>query len=293
MRTSLRFSAAAAAATLLLGGLSACNDDSDKGAEPSSKNTIFQKSGDDDSSDAASEGAGDDATAGLTEGQSLTKDEVLAIMKASSSTLTTAHVQMDMDVSANGQKSKMTAEGDLRAKPLAEALTMDLGSGMTMEMRLVGNAMYMKAAMLPSKDKWIKMDLSDLGAMGLGSLTDSLADPMAMAEKSAKHIKTATYVGEEDLAGGTAKHYRMTVDVDGLLKEMKIPSTGGVQTPKSATQEFWLDEQGRVVKMTQDMAPLETMTMTMSDFGKKVDIKAPPASQVVDKDQAGLGGLGG
>ena len=139
----------------------------------------------------------------------------------------------------------------------------------------------------------MRMRLADLGSMGMSSLTDSLTDPTAMAQKAAKYLQDATYVGEEDVDGTSTRHYQMTVDVAGLLKEMKVPSVPGTDMPKSAKQDFWIDDEGRVVKMVQDMSPMQTTTMTMSDFGKKVDVEAPPESQVVDMKDAGMGGATG
>jgi lipoprotein LprA len=290
MRTSLRTTAAAALATFLLGGLSACGDDKKDDAD--SKPTIFSSAGaSEDGSDA--EGGGDESSGeeAPAVGASLTKDEITDLIKESSGAITTARVHMEMDIDTAGQKVRVVADGDMQTKPLAQSMTMDMG-GMTMEMRMVDETMYMKSPMFPG-GKWIRVRLDDLGQLGMGALSEGLTNPMAMAEQYSKHITDATYVGEEDVNGAPTRHYRTTIDVQSLVKEMQIPGAGAVELPKTATQDIWIDDEGRTVKMVQDMAPLQTMTMTMSDFGKKVDITAPPAGQVTDMKDAGLGGTAG
>lgn len=280
MRTSLRTSAAAALAALLLGGLTACNGDDSGQDEPKAENSIFSSPGEDEG----------DAPEAPAVGASMTREEVTDLLQASNSAMTTAHMRMETTMSVSGQQTSITAEGDMQAKPLAMSMTMDMG-GMAMEMRMLDETMYMKMpAGTPAGDKWIRMRFSDLGALGMDALTDSLTDPTAMAQKAAKHLEDAEYVGEEDVDGVPAKHYRMTVDMDGLLKEMKIPATGAAQVPETAVQDVWIDDEGRMVKMVQDMGSMSKSTITMSDFGKSFDVQAPPANQVMDAKDAGIAG---
>lgn len=290
MSAPLRNTAAAAVAALLVTGLAACGSGGDSNASgpfggDSTSTSTTAPATDATTADSAATSAGTTAAVGST----ISSDQMQQILSKAVSSISTAHMTMDMDMSPTGQQMHVTAQGDLQYSPLAESMTMDMGS-MKMQMLLVDSTMYMKSSAIPSGGKWVKIDMKDMGSLG-GTMSSAMSDPLSMLDKMGPYIHNATYVGSDTVNGGAAKHYRISVDVAGMMKSMGMPTSPSVQLPKSADEDLWIDDQGRAVKTQVDMGSMESMTMVMSDFGKSVDIQAPPAGQVTQ--MSSLGGLGG
>lgn len=114
-------------------------------------------------------------------------------------------------------------------------------------------------------------------------------------------------VGQEDVRGVTATHYSGTVDVAeltaknseldaGQLAEFKKQlSAAGVSTEKV---DIWVDKDDLLVKKTE-RGQMKTgelnSTVFYSDYGTKVSVERPPASDSVDfkellKKQQGASG---
>lgn len=271
--------ASTAVAGLLLTGLTACGNGSTTATMGSST-----------SSSVATSPAATASTTGtdLAPGSSISNADMAALLKSSSQSFSTAHAQMTMNMSAAGQNQQMEADADISMNPLAESMTMTV-SGQQMQALLVDGSMYIKSAAMGS-DKWIKIDLSALSSMMGGSgMTDMLSNPVSMIEQMSTYITKATYVGDESLNGATAKHYTMSVDLKAMMKKL-APSAPTSQLPAAGKEEIWIDDQGHLVKTVADFGTSD-MTMLMSDFGKSVNVQAPPSSEVTD--MPGLGSLGG
>lgn len=197
----------------------------------------------------------------------------------------TAHVA----ISAGAGGRNLDAQGDVQTKPLAEDLTVSM-MGMDVEVRVVDDTFYVKVP-LPGMgaQTWLKATAQELGAQsGLGSLS-SLTDPFSMLSRSSDAIRSATYVGTDS----TGQHYALTVDTKKLLQDMGVSGSGLSQLgsmPPTVTEDVWFDGDGHVVQAKTDLGTSST-TVTMSDFGKQVEVTAPPAGQV--RDLSSLGGLSG
>jgi hypothetical protein len=292
----LRSLAATAVAALLATGLAACgsNNDSSSGS-PATSGATTSATAPSTAGTSDTSGMSTDTTSAATTGSSvaagsaLTGTQMQQILRNAVGAITTAHMTMDMDMSAAGQQVQVKAQGDVQYSPLAETITMDMGS-VHMQMLMVDGSIYMKSAAIPSGGKWVKISAKDLGALG-SSFSGAMSDPLSMLDKMGPYITKATYVGSDTVGGGSADHYRMTVDLAGMMKKLGMPTSSAVQIPKTADEDLWVDAQGRVVKTTVDLGSLERMTLLMSDFGKPVHIAAPPAGQV--KDMSSMGSMGG
>lgn len=274
--TVRRTLAAAAIAPLLATGLVACGDD-DSGASASGSGQVALSSD-------------------LSEGDQVEPAEFVKTVTDGVEASTTAH--MTMDISA-GSTGSVTAEGDVdyTTKPPSMAMKMTLpgaagGQSMgDMDIRMVDGTIYMSMGQL-TQDKFWKIDPSDpkgpLASMGMDKMMDQM-DPAKALETMQDGISKVTYVGEE----GGLDHYELTVDMKKMMASMggNLPEGAQAQLPDSVTYDLWLDDQNRFTKMSMDDLPMGgtsgSMEMTVSDWGKDVDIEAPPADQVTDMPDFG------
>jgi hypothetical protein len=151
---------------------------------------------------------------------------------------------------------------------------------------------------------WIKLEMSGelAGAnmLGLGSgfgFGEGGSDPTEALEFLPTASK-ADAVGEEEVRGVRTTRYAVTFDpskqADQLPKELRDQfEESGLAFPKPA--DVWIDDQGRLRKIQYAVTlkiPAEVtaevtasqmtteITLELYDFGVKVDVTPPPASQV-------------
>lgn len=266
LSTVRRTLAALAAVPLLLTGLAACGDDPGATAGDPARTSAL--------------GA---PVADLAPGEDVDTEEFADLLAAGVAKLDTAHLTLKSEMGAAGT---MTGEGDADYRgdqPVAQLrITSDFVAD-GIEARIVDGALYLDLGAL-SHDKFWKLDLDDpdspLGALG------SQLDPRSAVDLLAKGLEEVSYVGPD----GDLDHYRASVDpqavVDGLggLGSMgkHLDGADATAVPKSLDYELWLDDQGRVTRLTSSMGDLGSVEMTMSDFGADVSVEAPPADQVTE-----------
>ncbi|HEU5038217.1 MAG TPA: LppX_LprAFG lipoprotein [Nocardioides sp.] len=279
--TARRTLAATAIAPLLATGLVACGDSDGGGSSASGTTGQVALSSD------------------LAEGDRVDPAEFVQTVTDGLEASTTAH--MTMDISA-GSSGTVTAEGDVdyTSTPPSMAMTMALPTGgdEKMDIRMVDGIMYLGMGQLTQGKFW-KIDPSDpkgpMASMGLDKMMDQM-DPAKALESMQDGISTVTYVGVED----GLDHYELTIDMKKMMDSMgaDVPQSALSDMPDSVTYDLWLDDQNRFTKMSMDDLPIAdssaSMEMTVSDWGKEVDIEAPPADQVTEMPDFGsmMDGMG-
>lgn len=165
-----------------------------------------------------------------------------------------------------------------------------LGSkGATIAERITGGDLYLALPMTPNS--FYKLKLADLSGTSLAAGSD----PTSSFGSLAGVTDSVTKVGTEQLRGEQTTHYKGTVDVQkavasltGVAKDLVLKSlvANGVTT---LPFDAYLDGQGRLRKFMQHVVLTvkgqqtdSTTTVELYDFGTKVDVTAPPASQVKD-----------
>jgi hypothetical protein len=204
-------------------------------------------------------------------------DELLAAMKAAVADNESSH--MVMQISGGGQE--MNAEGDVsyEGDTTSMQLTMQapqLGAGV-IEMRLVDDVMYMSMPPMTQPGKFLKFDIDDPSSpMGsLGGITQG--DPMATFEAFDEGLEKVEYLGSEDLDGEELDHYVLTVDGAAAAKVQGAPA-GSV--PKTLTYDLWLDDDDLMRRVQYTMQG-GGVTITMSDWGEPVTVKAPAPGAIM------------
>ena len=158
--------------------------------------------------------------------------------------------------------------------------------------------------MAPGSKPWIRMDLEEIGqqaGMDYGSMMQSgTSDPSQMLEWLRGVSGDVQVVGEEEVRGAPATHYKGSIDFnkvadqapEELREQMKASIEAMTEAIGTSTVPFevWIDEQGRAVRMAQSFefeqgttaGASMSMTVDIFDFGTAVDIEVPPASETTD-----------
>ncbi|MFC4853548.1 hypothetical protein [Actinophytocola glycyrrhizae] len=211
----------------------------------------------------------------------------------------TAHMKITAD--AAGQK--LSGEGDLRMSGEDAAMSMDMTTPEgTISMVLVDKVFYIKLPQeLEPGKSWVKIDSNDDNplAQALGGMTDQMsknADPRATLEQFEK-AGEITDTKEEELDGKQTTHYSITVDVEKLAANQEDPQMKSAMDQaieaglKDFPVEVWIDEEDLPVRITLDMptpnpatgkTEAVKMQIDYTDWGKQVDITAPPAGEVAE-----------
>lgn len=296
MRRTLNVRRAAAsflAVPLALGALVACGSDDgeDKetsaGAGPSA--SASPEAGETDSGDPEADptasatesgeqgGDGDPETEPGGEeqqpGTKISTEDFMALLQGS---LTgTAHVTMRNE----GGLVQSTSEGDMdfSSDPPSMDLTMNAPDmGGDMHMVLLDDVIYMRMGDL-SKGKYLKLDLNDPENM-MGEEMTAQLDPRTSLNMMKDAVTEVSYLGRTSLDGDQVDQYRAVIDPGRMFKDEEIPADS---IPKRMTYEVWVDDDNRIRQVvTKAGKQLGSSIITYSDWGKKVTVKAPPASQV-------------
>ena len=229
----------------------------------------------------------------------------------------TARMSMDMEMDGPTGLVTSTAEGafDMASKRGHMTMEMDMAEAPagtpdmgTVEAVFDGTVIYMKmpalSAQIPGGKPWISFDLQKAGeqlGLDLGALMQSgTSDPTQTLQYLRGASGDVEVVGEEEIRGVTATHYRATVSFAKIVEQAPDDVRDAVEATIDQLEEWmgsdempinvWIDSEGRMVRQMQSFeyaagpaaGTSVTMTMEMYDFGVDVDVEVPPASDVTD-----------
>lgn len=212
-------------------------------------------------------------------------------------------------------KMTMTGQGVMDFSGAASSLTMEMFGMGGLEMRQVGNTVYMKMpeefpAQMPGTKPWIKVDLDEAYEQQYGANPAQIpggaaGDPTRQLEYLRGVSDSVEKVGNEKVRGVQTTRYEAIVDLGkeaagqgAEVKEAQEEIVKQLGTSKLPV-EVWIDEQNRVrrYEMRTDVpipenAPAPGMpeggklrTSVVAeyyDFGTPVNVKAPPQDQTMD-----------
>jgi len=280
----LRRSFAAGTAALALVALAGCggdsgstsnaSDTSSASASPSATSpSETATSSSEPASEAASEAPSEPAGVSPEAGAELSADQFASLFETALDQATTANVQVE-----TGSTVQMKGQIDFTTEPASVRMGGEIAGAGALDMILVDKVAYLSGKVFGTGDKWIKLDLDDSNSP-LGALGDQL-DPASSLEKLVDGIKSATYVGPEDVDGDSLDHYTAAIDTKALLKGLPAGTADAAGLPATVDYQVWFDSDGLIRKFSVDLGAGGTSGGTFSDWGTKVDIAAPPASQV-------------
>jgi LppX/LprAFG-like lipoprotein len=273
----LRRSFVAGMAALALAALAGCGGDDDSGSTASDESSTSASPSPTTSQSPASSEAPSDAASEAGNapepGAELSGDEFAVLMKDALDQATTANVRVK-----TGSAVDLKGQVDFTTDPPSAQMTGNITGAGDIETVLLDNVIYVKSKLFGTGDKWIKLDLNDPNSP-LGALGDQL-DPTSSLENLVDGIKSATYVGPEDVDGETLDHYSAVIDTKALLKGLPAEAAGAAGLPPTVDYQLWFDGDGLIRKFSVDLGTTGASEGTFSDWGTDVDIKAPPASQI-------------
>ena len=204
--------------------------------------------------------------------------EFAQVMRTALDKATTARVTMSL----GGQVAyRATGVIDLTGKSPATRITMTI-NGQQLETVVVDNVVYLKG--LAPGGKYFKMDLDDPSNPLAGSLTDQL-DLASQFKVFRRALIRAELVGTE----GDLDHYRIRLDAQKMLQSLKLPAGAGTPSlPPELEFDMYFDPEGLIRRVTGDLGALGgQFQVAYSDWGAPVNIKKPPADQVLRQPQPG------
>lgn len=200
--------------------------------------------------------------------------ELIAAMKAAVADKESAHLTM-----RGGGPQGMNGEGDVSYAGDSTAMQMEmtLPTGRAL-VRLVDGVMYLAMPGMTPEGKFLKLDTNDPNSP-FGNLGGVLqGDPLATFDAFDAGLEEATYVGAEDVDGEQMDHYVLTVDAEKAAKAQGTQLPSGTGT---VTYDLWIDDED-LMRRLEFGSGASGMTLTLSDWGKPVTVKAPPASALME-----------
>lgn len=225
-------------------------------------------------------------------------EDVLQAITAASETATaerTFRATFTMEIQGTGVSITSSGEilQDVERKVQVGSFTLP-GLG-RMEFRQVGDVMYMK---LPGKPAPGGQTWFGLTAPG-GAAAIGAQDPLSML-KALGGSDGVDEVGTEEVNGVQTTHYEVDLDM-AAVSELSAKNGGGALPPgaadalDAATAEIWIDGDDLPRRMVMRFGGGGITFRFASDFldyGKPVEVTAPPASDVMRiGSPAELGGL--
>ncbi|WP_067487324.1 LppX_LprAFG lipoprotein [Actinomadura hibisca] len=222
-----------------------------------------------------------------------------------------ADVIVDSQLTQGAMKMEMSVA--TRTKPDV-AMQMNVKSmsmgGQTVpgyEARIVGDYMYLKMPALASRNggkPWARISLTSAGqaagGMNLKQMLDqSKQQNPAEQTKMLTASKDVREVGTENVGGVQTRHYTGTVSPQEALAKLDPQNRAAME--KTYAQlgnapiafDLWVGDDSlprkMVNKLQTQMGAVNT-TMVFSDYGKPVDVAAPPAAETGTPNIPGLTG---
>jgi hypothetical protein len=277
LTTRSRSLTAIAAGALVLTALAGCgSDDKAKDADAktsASSSTSPSASASTDSDDVTGTSDSDAASdaGAAAPGERLTKDNLVATMLAAMRDKKTAHMSMKLG-------SSLSADADVRysADKTEMKMSMDMGSTKAVVI-LVDGVVYMQQS---AGGKFVKIDK---GTPGMGSIVEQMSglspDGSIAAMKGA--LKKVEYVGMDTIDGTKVSKYRVTADTSAMAATLG-GAAGSADLPKTVTYTLYVDDDHLMRRIDMTIAD-QDIQMIVDDWGKPVEIEAPPASEIMSQ----------
>ena len=245
------------------------------------------------------------ACGGGGSGEAAVSIETLQTAASNSQAAESSRFTMEMTVDGMGDSLAITADGVASGDGKNGQITMSMPIVGTIEQRIVDGVMYMDLGSFPGMPdrfagKWVKLDPEQLkDDPRFGTAFSELANQAESnsPKQGLEYLRGLSGdvqdLGQEDVNGQPATHYRASIDYSKLADELPgVTDEAREQFAQLGTvpADIWIDGQDRVVKLhlTMDGASFGgesgtvDMTMEITEFGVPVDVQAPPADQVVD-----------
>jgi hypothetical protein len=211
----------------------------------------------------------------------LTTASFLPATKSAVSGKDTVRVSMNMVVS--GQT--MTMNGVARMSETKPAMSAEMNGAMfggKAKLILVDGTFYASFPGQTPPGKFLKIDADDSRSPLAGALKQTVngMDPSKTFDAFEAGLRKVTFIGKETVDGEQLDHYKVAVDTKKALAAQGERMPQGM--PPTLTYDVWLDSAKLMRQIKFVLGPARA-TAKVSDYGKPVTIKAPPASTIVTR----------
>lgn len=222
--------------------------------------------------------------------------------------------KMSMTMDMGSMKMTMNGEAEYNGPDSKMKMTMNT-MGQNMDMVYINRTIYMKMPMGGQAGKpWVKMSADQLSKAGNTDLSKQMqqSDPshfLDMLEKNGKILSKTP----DQVDGQTATKYAAEVDITKMMASVgeKTPPGVDMSKIKPIPMNVWLNSDNLPLQIEMDMGAMmkqigqssgqkmpagmdkAKMVAKYSDWGQPVNVQAPPASQVSDKQLPGTSGSTG
>jgi hypothetical protein len=236
-------------------------------------------------------------------------DPVAYVKHAATRTNATSseHMTMTGTISAAGQSIDLKGSGDYLNHPAKGTFGFSMsGMGQSLAYTMVqdGTAIYVSSPALDSRlpvgKKWIKVDLQKLGNAAGFNFSSLMSRTPAQALQQLEAAGSVKTIGTETVDGVDTTHYQVTnLDVSKLPQGAKLQA---LAHPKYGPIDVWIgNKDGYIYRETASIdysAAGQTSSISteinLSNFGEKVNVSVPPASETVDaSSMSGMSTTGG
>jgi hypothetical protein len=223
-------------------------------------------------------------------------------------TQATARESLTLEIKQGSETVKGGGGGSFDFGHHSGQLSLDMKSGdqsMHMDEVIAMPVIYMRSDVfhLPALDAngtqpWLKVDLQAAGKkLGIDFSSLMNASPDDTVASLGKYGTNVESLGEEDVRGVPATHYRATLDI----AQLAAKDTGAAAESEKKIAllmddtkvpfEIWIDDSGLTRRFSESFSETVpgssdsikvSMTSDMYDYGASVAITIPRASQVVD-----------
>lgn len=263
---------AAAAVVALVLGSAACSSDDD---EPSTAAA---------SSESAEPSTG---TPGATGGD-VDQASFFEAMAAAQTDAGSTHFVMEL---SSGGRTR-TAEGHVQMGESGAdtSMAMSMGPGTSgagsMKMVVIDGAFYLNLGEM-TQDKFAKVDLGNPVVSEFFAITEQL-DPSKQLDQFSEALTSFEKKGEpEHIDGVDAQPYELVLDTSKIDALGSVPGAAA-SLPETLTYTMFIGPDNLVRRLTSEVDD-SSVAVTYSQWGKPVDVQAPPAGEISDKDLSQLG----
>ena len=213
-----------------------------------------------------------------------------ALGGSSSSSAGPAGTPLNIDITGHGVFSFAQKAGDMTV----DIPAIGTSPGGSIEVRRIGQDVYVKAAQLPAVDggkPWVHVLLSQFeqgqsqSSNPFGSLSDG--DPTKILALLQQLGAQVTQVGTSRIDGVATTEYQGVLDLAGGTTSSTIVSQQLAQALglSSVPVDVWIDGQGRARQVSMSLSVFGLTVKAgehLGSFGAPVSVSAPPADQVAD-----------
>jgi hypothetical protein len=219
------------------------------------------------------------------------------IRSAPSATAEAGSAQVEMTMSGPG--FEVESEGTMALDEERGTMTMDFG-GLSIELVFDGLVSYQRSELfgdLPGDAEWVRVDAAALNEAQSGvdleqvqqtsnNPADMLASLEAVSEDGVEEV------GDEEVRGEDATHYRASIDIvqaiedaDAVTDQEQFEAFAEVYGDEPLDVDVWLDGEGRAVRQDMGMeiqGQELDIRVELFDFGTDVDVEVPADGEWVD-----------